>query len=202
MDIGVLLFTDFELLDACGPIEIVGRMKEVRFTAYSPQGGTVLCAQKLPFVTAPLEELSKTDVLLVPGGRGTRALVQDQQFLSELVRAAAKSKYILSVCTGSALLGAAGLLDGRRATSNKKAFSWAASTSSKTQWQPSARWVTDGIYYTSSGVSAGMDMALGFVADQFGREEALRAAEEIEYIWNENPEEDPFAVCNKAVIKD
>ncbi len=77
-------------------------------------------------------------------------------------------------------------MDGKRATSNKKAFHWAMSCSDKVDWIQEARWVVDGNCYTSSGVSAGIDMSLGFMADRYGRETALEIADSIEYIWNED----------------
>lgn len=97
-------------------------------------------------------------------------------------------RVVMTVCTGSALAAAAGLLDGLRATGNKRAFDWAMSMGEKVLWQRDARWTRDGKFYTAAGVSAGIDMALGFVADHFGRERALSIAEGMEYCWNEKPE--------------
>lgn len=105
-----------------------------------------------------------------------------------------KSKYCLSVCTGSALLAKTGLLNNKKATSNKKAFEWVKSINANVLWIEKARWVVDQKYYTSSGVSAGIDMVLGFVAERFGMIEAKKIAENIEYIWNSDPNNDPFAV--------
>ena len=99
----------------------------------------------------------------------------------------------LSVCTGSALLAKCGALDGIRATSNKRAFDWVKTTSQKTLWVKKARWVVAGKIYTSSGVSAGMDMALGFVSDILGKNKANEIARRIEYVWNDNPEKDEFS---------
>ena len=85
------------------------------------------------------------------------------------------------------------LLDGRRATSNKRAFHWAQAESPKVQWVKKARWVKDGNVYTSSGLSAGIDMALGFVSDLLGRDIAKQQSNEIEYEWRENADWDPFS---------
>ena len=120
--------------------------------------------------------------MLLPGGRGTRALVNDDDFLRSLRNLAENTQYCLSVCTGSALLAKAGLLDGKKATSNKKVFDWVASNSDKVFWQRKARWVTDGKFYTASGVSAGIDMALSFLADVYGKDIAKTVAKDIEYI--------------------
>lgn len=84
-------------------------------------------------------------------------------------------------------------MDGLKATSNKKALEWVMSVSDQVDWIRHARWVRDGKFYTSSGVSAGMDMALGFVSDLYGVQKAEQIAGDIEYIWNRNQNADPFA---------
>jgi transcriptional regulator GlxA family with amidase domain len=99
---------------------------------------------------------------------------------------------VLTVCTGTALLAKTGLLDGRSATSNKRAFDWVCSTGEKVNWVKRARWVVDGKYYTSSGVSAGMDMTLGFLNDLHGNAFAKEVASQVEYRWQQNKEEDDF----------
>lgn len=119
--------------------------------------------------------------------------MNDSQLLQALKEAVELSNYCLSVCTGSALLAKTGLLDNKKATSNKKAFDWVASVNSSVNWIRSARWVVDGKYYTSSGVSAGIDMALGFIKDRFGEQEAKDIANHIEYIWTEDCSKDVFA---------
>jgi putative intracellular protease/amidase len=131
--------------------------------------------------------------LLVPGGPGTRALVRYEAFLRELARLARAAPFVLAICTGPALLAKAGLPGGMRATSNKHAFDWVPSQGPGALWQKSARLVAGGEFCSSSGVCAGMDMALGFVADRFGGQRALELAAAIEYLWNENPDCDPFS---------
>ena len=96
------------------------------------------------------------------------------------------------MCTGSALLAKTGLLDGKKATSNKKAFDWATSFGDNVQWIKEARWTVDGKYYTSSGVSAGMDMTFGFLSDRHGVAFARKVAFEMEYHWLEDKEQDNF----------
>jgi transcriptional regulator GlxA family with amidase domain len=134
------------------------------------------------------------DLLLVPGGKGTRREVGNKRLLDWLAGAAERAEIVASVCTGSALLAKAGLLDGKRATTNKLAFDWVASQGPKVDWQRSARWVEDGKFWTSSGVSAGTDMALALIARLCGIERAHEAADWAEYIWNEDSSDDPFAV--------
>lgn len=134
------------------------------------------------------------NTLFIPGGAGTRALVDDVQTIDLLRELTLKSTYTLSVCTGSALLAKTGLLKNINATSNKKAWEWVGSIDEDVKWQKSARWCVDGKFYTSSGVSAGIDMSLGFVKDLYGEQKAEDIAKHIEYIWNKDSTNDPFAV--------
>ena len=131
-------------------------------------------------------------ILLVPGGQGTRTLVDNSVFISVLRSLAEAAEYCLCVCTGSALLAKTGLLDNIRATTNKKSYEWAVSQNDKVLWAPKARWVHDGKFYTSSGVSAGIDMSFAFVSDILGAEKASQIANHIEYIRNTDSEFDPF----------
>lgn len=194
MHIHVILFDGFETLDAFGPIEVLARDNRNLLNCYSLAGGTIVSAQGTEIITRPLCEASSGGAVLLPGGRGTRTLVNDDAFLHALRSLTDNSEYCLSICTGSALLAKAGLLNGRKATSNKKAFDWVASNSDKVFWQRKARWVVDGKFYTASGVSAGIDMALGFLNDMYSQDTAKTVAKDIEYIWNENKDDDPFEV--------
>ena len=196
VDVNVLLFDGFETLDAFGPVEVLGRVGGYRMRFLSHGGGTAASAQGVPVATEPAAPFR--GVLLVPGGQGTRTLVDDGDFLELLRGMAERADFCLSVCTGSALLGRCGALDGRRATSNKRAMEWVRSVRDAVRWVDEARWVVDGKFYTSSGISAGMDMALGFAADRHGRERALEAARRMEYLWNEDSARDPFARKNAA----
>ena len=90
-------------------------------------------------------------------------------------------------------MGKTGLLKGKRATGNKLAFEWICNSSSAV-WIKKARWINDGKFYSSSGVSAGMDMVLGFIRDIHGGKTAQDVCRYIEYIWNDDAENDPFAV--------
>jgi transcriptional regulator GlxA family with amidase domain len=100
---------------------------------------------------------------------------------------------VTSVCSGSWLLAAAGLLDGRRATSNKMFFAGAREHGKNVDWVAKARWVEDGKFVTSSGVSAGTDMALHVVARLAGADVAENVARAMEYTWTKDPADDPFA---------
>jgi transcriptional regulator GlxA family with amidase domain len=191
----ILLFDGFETLDAFGPAEIAGHLGDIYALAYrSPSGGIVESAQGVRVETQPMAGIAPGGVLLLPGGIGTRALARDEAFLRALRKLAEGAAYVLTVCTGSGLLAATGFLNGRYATTNKKAFSWPASVGPRVSWVRKARWIVDGNVYSSSGVSAGMDMTLGFFRDLHGRTRARAAAEDIEYVWNENSSDDPFAI--------
>ena len=194
MIIDILLFDGFETLDAFGPAEIFGHAGGIGLNYVSMDGGMVRSAQGADILTAKVSDVQHNDMLLVPGGIGTRKLVGDKTFI-ECVRARAESvRLCASVCTGAVFLAAAGLLDNRRATTNKRAFDWVAPYGAGVKWVRSARWVVDGKFYTSSGVSAGMDMALGLVADVCGESEANRIAARIEYVWNSDSSTDPFSI--------
>lgn len=195
MKCDVILFDGFETLDAFGPVEIFGRKEALcELGYYSLPGGTITSAQGVSVDTVPLAGIAGQGIVLVPGGIGTRQLVHDQGFIGELHRLATGAEYVLTVCTGAALLAKTGLLDGKNATTNKRAFEWVVSQGESVYWRKKARWAVDGKYYTSSGVSAGMDMALGFIADTLGRSVAVTIARDIEYIWNDAKDDDLFAI--------
>lgn len=189
-----LVFDDYETLDLHGPIEMLGHMQnaQIKLIGASP---TVRSYQGPRVVTDyQLDDVVDCDLLLVPGGLGTRTLINDEALLTWLRRQASVSKKVFSVCTGSALLAKAGLLDGVSATTNKMAYSWVTSLSQQALWQPSARWVDDGRFLTSSGVSAGTDAALFYVRQRRGEAEARRIERLTEYQWNSDAANDPYAV--------
>lgn len=192
--VDILLFNKFETLDVFGPVEVFGRLPDVfKLNFISVNGGIVESSQNVRVDTNSYENNNIEKILFVPGGSGTREKVNDINFIEFIKNMANESKYILSVCTGSALLAKTGILNGKRATSNKRAFNWVVEQGQQVNWIKEARWVNDDKIYTSSGVSAGIDMALGFIGDILGKEKAIEISNGIEYIWNENSEYDPFA---------
>lgn len=194
MDVNIVLFSDFETLDVFGPVEILGRIQEYNLRYFSLDGGVVVSRQGTKIETEPLKDADNKGIILIPGGQGTRILVNDAPFIKAFAKVAEQSSYCLTVCTGSAVLAKTTLLNGRKATSNKNAFAWVKSLNDKVQWLSRARWTVDGKFYTSSGVSAGIDMALGFVSDQFGLAKAEEIAKSIEYVWNSDQNNDLFAI--------
>jgi putative intracellular protease/amidase len=196
--VGAVLFTGFELLDVFGPLEMFGLLGERAWiTMLAAEPGNIRSNQGPACVAdTSLSGDHGLDILLIPGGMGTRRLVSDQPFLDELRRQSDRARFVATVCTGSGLLAKTGALDGRSATSNKFAFKWATSQGPLVKWVAAARWVEDGKFFTSSGVSAGMDMSLGLIERMMGRETSLQVANHAEYEWHQDKNWDPFAKLN------
>ncbi|MBI0166147.1 DJ-1/PfpI family protein [Snodgrassella sp. M0351] len=196
MHISIILYPDFETLDVFGPVEIFGKVPDWKMQFYSRDGGLISNQDGVQIATETFNTMpqSEIDTLFIPGGTGARTLILEADYINQLKQLAQKSRYVLTVCTGSALLAKSGLLDGKRATSNKLSFEWVKTSSLQTQWIEKARWVTDGKYYTSSGISAGMDMALAFVQDRAGETVARQIATRIEYRWQQDSQQDEFCL--------
>ena len=193
--ISVVLFEGFELLDVFGPVELFSMAPgRLAIEFIGPEAGAVASSQGAA-VTATIryDAAATPDIMLIPGGQGTRRLVSHEAFLSWLRAWATPASLVTSVCTGSAVLAAAGLLDGYRATSNKAAFKWVRAQSDKVNWIAQARWVEDRDRWTSSGVAAGMDMAAALLANLFGKDVAHRATTRAELEVHEDASWDPFA---------
>jgi transcriptional regulator GlxA family with amidase domain len=193
--IAALIFPGFELLDVFGPLEMFGLLDtDFHIDLVAQKPGPVPSSQRLEAIAAKsINETVAYDILFVPGGRGVREEIKNHDLLEWIEEVSKNAQYTLSVCTGSALLAKAGLLDGRRATTNKAAFGWVAEQGPDVDWIQQARWVEDGPFYTSSGVSAGMDMALAAIAGMHGSETAERVANICEYTWHRDSTHDPFA---------
>ena len=194
MKAAVLLFEDFETLDVFGPVEIFGRLKDhYQVSFYSLPGGVIKNNHGVAIITESLEVIKNgADIFLIPGGYGTRIEVNNPLLIDAIREISTASQFVLTVCTGTALLARTGLLDGKEATTNKKAFDWVITQGEHVNWIRKARWCVADKYYTSAGVSAGMDMSLGFLNDMHGIEFARKTAFEIEYDWTENKDDDHF----------
>lgn len=193
--IGVLLFDGFELLDVFGPLEMFGLLGDDFVIRMVSQDGGPAKSNQGPVSLADdgFGDAARYDLLLVPGGSGSRKAVQDETLIAWLREQSQAADLVTTVCTGSAILARTGLLDGRKATTNKLAFEWVASQGPAVDWQPVARWVEDGKYFSSSGVSAGMDMALAVIAKLHGEDRAAQVATWAEYDWHRDAAWDPFA---------
>ena len=192
--LGAILYTDFELLDFYGPLEMFGNLKpQIEIITVAEKIGPVASFQGPQTVAEfDYQNCPDLDLILLPGGFGTIQELSNQATLSFLKEKVPTAKITMSVCSGSWILAKAGLLDGRRATSNKFYFKTATRQSDRVDWVSEARWVEDGPVFTSSGVSAGIDMSLAVIASLFGEKKAMEIANYTEYVWNQNPDEDPF----------
>lgn len=196
--IGVVLYRGFEVLDVYGPVEMWGNVNEYKIVTVAEEAGPVTSSQGTKSVAEySFSDCPQVDVLLVPGGMGTLIEVNNEALLAFLKKQHEQTELTTSVCSGSWLLAKAGILDGLRATSNKLYFKQATTISDKVEWTPDARWVEDGKVITSSGVSAGMDMALHVIRKLKGEAEAEKIARWTEYVWNRDPGNDPFAVSTE-----
>ncbi len=200
--IGAVLYPGFEMLDLFGPLEMYSMMgrEAVQIVTVAEEAGPVTTAVSVatdagPKVVADTDftNAPEFDVLLVPGGFGTLPALESTALMEFLQTRGEKAQVISSVCTGSALLAKAGLLDGKRATSNKQLFALSTGISDQVEWVEAARWVEDGKLWTSSGVSAGTDMTVAIIAKLFGAEAAETACKAAEYTWHRDADNDPFA---------
>ncbi|GAB2643576.1 DJ-1/PfpI family protein [Vibrio panuliri] len=190
-----LIFDDYETLDLHGPIEMLGRVEGVATAitlvaekdVITSSQGTRILSDRL--VSEPIP----CDMFMTIGGVGTRSEIDNQKLLTWIVHQCEVSEKVFTVCTGAALLARAGVLDGIPATTNKLAYDWVVSLNDKVLWQRKARWVNHGKFLTSSGVAAGTDASLAYIAERFGYEQAKQVERVTEYIWNENADDDPYA---------
>lgn len=100
--------------------------------------------------------------------------------------------YVVTICTGSGVVARAGILDGKKATTNKIRFEFTEALRPQVNWVRQARWVVDGNIWTSSGISAGIDVTLAFIEKHYGRDLALEIAKYLEYEWHQDADRDPF----------
>jgi len=203
LTVGIVLFEGFELLDVFGPCEAYGSHHldgAFKLVTVAANAGPVASAQG-PSAVADfaLGNAPHLDLLLVPGGIGTRREVHNPVLLDWLRIRSADAAIVTSVCTGAALLARSGLLDGLRATTNKRAFAWVVSQGPAVNWIKQARWVEEGKFATSAGVSAGIDMALALIARIVDADAAEAVALTMEYEWHRDPAWDPFAKIHGLV---
>jgi transcriptional regulator GlxA family with amidase domain len=200
-NVGILIFDDIEVLDFAGPFEVFSRTRlqpgaESRRSEESAPFRVFTVARTRQPVTATggltvlprhaFDDAPRIDLLLVPGGWGTRALLADQSTLDWIRRTAATAERVASVCTGALLLGAAGLLRGRRATTHHAALDAFAALGTGATVERNVRFIDDGVV-TSAGVAAGIDMAFHLVESLHGRAVAEETAHYIEYAPRREP---------------
>ena len=195
MKMAALVFPGFQTLDYFGPVEMLGGFRDdIRTITVAKTSDPVESRHRQRIVVdKTIAEGSDYDLLFIPGGDSALEAAKDPDLMDWVRETSARADRVMGVCTGTVLLGIAGVLDGRKATTNKLDFTATVPLAPKVDWIKQARWVRDGKFYTSSGVSAGMDMALAVASDLFGLEKARQMAEENEYIWNDDANWDPFA---------
>jgi cyclohexyl-isocyanide hydratase len=173
------LYPQVTQLDFTGPAEVFSRLPGARLTLASVTGGLLETESGITFAgLRPLAEVNECALLCVPGGYGTTAAMEDPVYLGSLRRLAAMARYVTSVCTGSLLLGAAGLLRGKRAACH---WAWRELLATFEAMPDPARVVREGNVFTGGGVTAGIDMALTVVAEIAGPDFAQTLQLALEY---------------------
>jgi transcriptional regulator GlxA family with amidase domain len=191
--VGILIFPQVEVLDFCGPFEVfsVTRLDEAARREQPSPFEVVLVAETAAPVTATgglrvipdvaIDACPPLDVLVVPGGWGTRTEIENARLLRWIGERGRAVETLTSVCTGSMLLGRAGLLDGRHATTHWRALPWMRESFPTVTVEEKQHVVEDGHVLTSAGISAGIDMALRVVARYHGEDVARATARNMEY---------------------
>lgn len=193
--VGILIFEDVEVLDFCGPFEALSvatrlgeheddaKLFDVRIIAESTD--VVSCRNGLQVVPHhAIAAHPPLDILVIPGGRGTRRERTNPAILDWLAQHSSTASITSSVCTGAFLLAAVGLLDGKSATTHWGSIDWLREHHPEIIVRDDLRWIDEGSIVTSAGVSAGIDMALHLVDRLHGRAVAEQTARHMEYVWN------------------
>ena len=189
-EVGILIFDEVEVLDFCGPFEVfsaAGRDRDPRpFHVWTcaEKSGPILARNQLsvnPRFT--LDNCPRPDIVILPGGWGTRAQMNNERLLEWIRSTAETSELVLSVCTGALLLARAGLLDGLSATTHHGAIELLRDVTPRTNVRTDQRCVDNGKIISSAGVAAGIDMSFHVIARILGETEARNTAAYIEYPW-------------------
>jgi transcriptional regulator GlxA family with amidase domain len=191
--VGIVVFEDIEVLDFCGPFEVFSatRLNEEKRREEPSPFEVLLVAEKIaPVITAggmkvipdhAFDNCPKLDILVVPGGWGTRKELDNPAMIEWLRSRAAEVETLTSVCTGAILLGATGRLDGQRATTHWRSLNWLREACPAVTVIDDQHVVEEGALITSAGISAGIDMALKVVARYYGEGVARATARHMEY---------------------
>ena len=188
--VAILVFDEVEVLDFCGPFEVfsvAGRFTDpaaFRVVTVAQKARPVLARGGLSVNPHHLPAgCPRPDVLLVPGGQGTRKEMHNPELIRWVKEASAGAELVLSVCTGALLLAKAGLLDGLEATTHHGAVELLRQTAPNTIVHANRRFVDNGRVVCSAGIAAGIDMSLHVVGRLLGAEAAVRTARQMEYPW-------------------
>jgi transcriptional regulator GlxA family with amidase domain len=189
-NLAILLFDDVEVLDFCGPMEVFSVAN--RFSDPAPFHVFTVAEKPGPILTRGglsinphhrLTDCPQPDLLVVPGGQGTRREMGNQPLLDWIRQASARAEFTLSVCTGALLLGKAGLLDGLEATTHHGAMDLLRQVAPRTMVHAIRRVVDNGRVICSGGIAAGIDMSLHVVARLLGSPAAIKVTQHLEYPW-------------------
>jgi transcriptional regulator GlxA family with amidase domain len=192
--LAIMIFEDVEVLDFCGPFEVFSVAN--RFTEPLAFNVLTVAESAAPVLTRGglsvnphhrLADCRQPDVLLVPGGQGTRKEMHNPALIDWIRQATTKAELVLSVCTGALLLVRARLLDGLEATTHHGAIDLLRDAASKTTVHTDCRFVDNGRVVCSAGIVAGIDMSLYVVARLLGRDVAEKSARQMEYAWEPCP---------------
>lgn len=198
--VAILIFDDVEVLDFAGPFEVFGVARQAdgqpafEVAVIALDAGVVHARNGLRILPHDRTGDRRMDVLVVPGGYGVRRLLADDRTLRFLIAGHAVSETTLSVCTGSLLLGACGLLSGLAATTHSDAIDELRAVDATIDVRPNARVVDNGKIVTSAGISAGIDASLYLVARFCGDEVAAETARYMHYDWRYRVGDDPHMV--------
>ena len=197
LNVAILIFDEVEVLDFCGPFEVFSvtrRLGTASQDEINKPFAVFTVAQKSEMVRArggllvqphfTLGNHPPIDVLVVPGGWGTRREMDNPVILDWLAKVTGETQLNTSVCTGAFLLAKIGLLDEKSATTHWASLDRLAQTFPRVRVIRNTRWVDQGNIVTSAGISAGIDMSLHLVEKLMGREVAEQTAKQMEYIWN------------------
>ena len=191
--VGILIFDDVEILDVAGPFEVfaVTRLNAEQRLQQSSPFKVYLISETNKQITAigglrltpdvTISECPELDLLVVPGGWGTRKESKNEILVKWIGNQFSNNRLIASVCTGSSLLGKAGLLDGRDATTHWRAFDFLEESAPKARILKNVRFTLTEPIFTYAGVSAGIDLALRIVSHVFGTEVGQATARQMEY---------------------
>jgi cyclohexyl-isocyanide hydratase len=193
-EIGLFVFPRVQQLDLTGPYEVFASWPEARVRLVGESGESVASSTGLRLTpTTTYADCPQLDVICVPGGVGVNALMRDEETLSFVRAQAARARFVTSVCTGALVLGAAGLLRGKRATTHWASLDLLAAFGAV---PVKARVVRDGALVTGGGVTAGIDFALTLIAELAGRDVAEAIQLNLEYA-----PEPPFAAGSPATAR-
>ncbi len=191
-NVAIMVFDDVEVLDFAGPFEVFSVAgSDMPFKPYQPffthtfslTGGEVVAWGGLRVTpTFSMATLPQPDILLIPGGAGSRRLLKNDRLLAWLAQTAGRTELVASVCTGALVLAAAGVLKGKRATTHHGAFERLPELEPSCTLVRDQRYTQDGKVWTSGGISAGIDMSLAIVKHLLG--DSAPVVDEMEWMWH------------------